>query len=86
MRVVPVRECNTLELHWQVPAQPQLYPAMPLLVLGHLLGHEVGHVGNTCGLMGFVALVVLHYLLLDSAWHGIVNSVLVRCVTKRSSI
>ena len=42
IRSVPVKERHMLELNWIVPEQKKLYPAMPMSVLSHLLGHEVG--------------------------------------------
>ncbi|KAG2487100.1 hypothetical protein HYH03_014213 [Edaphochlamys debaryana] len=40
LRIVPVREGQTLELVWQVPPSERLYREQPLGYVSHLLGHE----------------------------------------------
>ncbi|GLI63485.1 hypothetical protein VaNZ11_006466 [Volvox africanus] len=40
IKLVPVREGQSLELTWQVPPSERLYREQPLGYLSHLLGHE----------------------------------------------
>ncbi|MEW5297373.1 MAG: hypothetical protein WDW36_000586 [Sanguina aurantia] len=40
LRMVPVRDVQSLELAWQVPPSQPQYKQAPLSVLSHLLGHE----------------------------------------------